>query len=71
MLVEIVLLEAIELVVLEEKGLLYHGLIWLCEEVVFLDVVLVRGHHFSQITLQEAIFPILLCLLRSSPRRLL
>ena len=68
--VEIILLKAIELVVLQEDGLLYHGLIGLCEEVVFLDVVLIWGHHFGQITLQEASLAILLGLLRTS-RRLL
>lgn len=68
--VEIVLLEAIELVVLQEEGLLYHGFVGLREEVVFLDVVLVWGHHLGQITLQEASLAILLGLLRTS-RRLL
>ena len=64
--VEIILLETIELVVLQEEGLLYHGLIRLSEEVVFLDIVLIWGHHLSQISLQEASLAILLGLLRTS-----
>ena len=50
---------------LQEKGLLDHGLIGLREEVVFLDIVLVWGHHFGKITLQEACLAIL-GLLRTS-----
>ena len=68
--VEIILLKAIELVMLQEDGLLYHGLIGLSEEVVFLDVVLIWGHHLSQIALQEASLAILLRLLRTSGRLL-
>ena len=41
----IILLEAIKLVMLQEKGLLHHCLIWLGEEVVLLDIVLVGRHH--------------------------
>ena len=55
---------------LQEKGLLDHGFIRLCEKVVFLDVILIWCHHFGQITLQEASLAILLGLLRTS-RRLL
>ena len=69
--VHIILLEAIILVMLQEKGLLYHCLIWLGEEVVLLDIILVGRHHLCQITLQEAVFPVLLRLLRRSYRLLL
>ena len=53
---EVSVFEAVELVVLQERGLLHHGLVWLSEEVVFLHLVLRHRAHLCQITLQEVAF---------------
>lgn len=45
-------LQAVKLIVLEQDTLLNHCLIWLGEEVVLLDVVLVGADDFSEIPLQ-------------------
>jgi hypothetical protein len=58
------LLKAVELVVLQEDRLLNHGLVRLCEKIVFLYVVLVRGNCFGQVSLQEVTFHALLLLTR-------
>lgn len=48
-----IVVESIELVVLEEGGLLDECLVWLGEEVVLFDIGLARRPHFRQVPLQE------------------
>jgi len=55
------LLEAVELVVLQDR-LLNHGLVRFREKVVLFYVVLVRGHRFGQVSLQKLTLHALLLL---------
>ena len=60
----LIMLQAVQLVMLQQARLLHHRLIRLREEIVFLNIALTRRTHLSQVSLQElASHSFLLCMM--------